>query len=247
MKNYEEGGKRAIIDVTGGGEALTAAKAALRTEAEKEADERKRTLHNFGMTSCSRAQAEALSWFLARCFFVCVIPFMVVENWAFVAMVAGMAPAFAKLLPSRRVLSMNWLPKIQAETEEMINARLAGKSQKTVIIDGYKDVRKRHVLNIAWGVRGFVAYRKTAWFGRRRHTGDVHGEEVESALGDDVENTVACVADNTSSMSSLTNGLFGYLSRKFPRLFLIGCPVHVHDLIQEDIVKLPFVAEAGHL
>lgn len=226
---------------------MTAAKAASRTEAEKEDDERTRTLHDFGMQCCLRAQAQALSWFLARCFFVCVIPFMVVENWAFVAMVAAMAPAFAKIMPSRRVLSLTWLPKIYAETEEKINDRLARKSKKTVILDGYKDVRKRHVLNIAWGVRGFVAYRKTSWFGRRRHTGDVHAEEVESALGDDVEDTIAAVADNTSSMSSMINGLFGCLSRKFPRWFLIGCLVHVHDLIQEDIVKLPFIAEVGDL
>jgi hypothetical protein len=97
-------------------------------------------------------------------------------------------------------------------------------------------------MNIAWGVRGFVAYLKTAWFGRRRHTGEVYAEEIVSALGDDVENTIAAVADNTGSMSSMQNGLFGVLSRKFPRWFLLGCPVHMHDLLQEDIVKLSFIS-----
>jgi hypothetical protein len=60
-------------------------------------------------------------------------------------MIAAMAPGFAKMLPSRRVLSQTWLPKIFAQTEEKVKARLATKRKKTVIIDGFKDRRKRHV------------------------------------------------------------------------------------------------------
>jgi hypothetical protein len=180
---------------------------------------------------------------VTRFFFLCVIPFIAVEHWAFRALMAALAPAYLKLLPSRKTLSRKWLPKIFAATEEKVAARLSIKRLKTVIIDGFKDRRKRHVMNIAWGVIGFVAYLKTAWFGCRRHTGEVYGEELVSALGDFAEFTIAAVADNTGSMSSMQNGLFGYLSRKFPTWFLIGCVVHMYDLLQEDIVKQKFMAD----
>lgn len=47
--------------------------------------------------------------------------------------------------------------------------------QKTVIIDGYKDRRKRHVMNMSWGFRGCIAFRRTAWLGGRRALGRAAG------------------------------------------------------------------------
>mmetsp|Transcript_8468 Transcript_8468/g.29894 ORF Transcript_8468/g.29894 Transcript_8468/m.29894 type:complete len:277 (-) Transcript_8468:1217-2047(-) len=153
-----------------------------------------------------------------------------------------MAPAFLPRLPGRKTLATQWMPKLAAATEEKADAHLKDPGRKfTAIIDGFKDRKKRHVMNMSRGVRGFVAYLKTAWFGRRRHTGDVYGEELVSALGDEMDNTIAIVADNTGSMSSMQNGLFGWLRRKFPKLLLLGCAVHVLDLLEEDIAKLFFI------
>ena len=201
-----------------------------------------KTLKDFGIQSVSKVQGDALTWLIARCFFTCVIPFKVVEHWSFVGMIRALAPGVVRHLPSRRGLSRAWLPKIYLETRDRMNARLEKKGKKTLILDGYKDRRNRHVINIAWGVRGFVAYLKTVWFGSQRHTGKVYFDEVVSVLGDDDENTIAIVADNTGSMSSMQNGLFGLVAEKCPQWYLIGWPVNVHDLLQEDVANLPFIA-----
>jgi hypothetical protein len=229
-------------------EALVEAQAAAKSEAEKAEAARGRTLTDFGIQSCTAAQAKALMFYIARFFLVCTVPFLVIEHWAFCSMISAFAPSFARAMTKRKSLSDTWLPKLYDDTQEKVAAMLSTKRKKTAIIDGFKDRRKRHVMNISWGVRGFVSYLKTAWFGRRRHTGEVYGEELISTLGDDVYNTIAVVADNTGSMSSMQKGLFGHISRKYPTIFLIGCGVHVYDLLAEDVAQLehiaPIVAEA---
>lgn len=91
----------------------------------------------------SAAQIEALHYALAVFFFVCHMPFAVVEHLAFVALVTALAPAYAPHMFKRNSLSRTWLDRLYEETEEKTNSmfdRLPGKA--TLIIDGFKDVRK---------------------------------------------------------------------------------------------------------
>ena len=67
-------------------------------------------------------------------------------------------------------------------------------------------------------------------------------EVVERLVGDG-EGTIACCADNTSSNTSMTKGLFEQLSQTFT-WFFIGCCVHAMDLLCEDIAKLDEIASA---
>ena len=68
-------------------------------------------------------------------FFVCRIPFAVVQHWAFVAMIQALSPAFSNYLKKRHCLANTWLPKLYHDTQEKAEARLAkAPGKKTIII-----------------------------------------------------------------------------------------------------------------
>ena len=108
------------------------------TEAEKNARKRQKTLSDRVVHKLSTAQIVAIHYSVAVFFFLCRIPFLVVEHWAFLAMIKALNPAYT---PFRRTaLSSTWLDNLYNETEEKIEHKmdtLPGK--KTVIIDGFKD------------------------------------------------------------------------------------------------------------
>ena len=97
-------------------------------------------------------------------------------------------------------------------------------------------------MNISFAKVGMAMYAWTAWFGKRSHAGSVYADEVKRLVGDG-EGIIACCADNTSSNTSMTKGLFGQLSQTFT-WFYIGCCVHAMDLLCEDIAKLDEIASA---
>lgn len=213
-----------------------------RTDAEREETARQKTLKDWGFQSASGAVTAALIFYVARFFIVCAVPFNKVHHWAFVSMICALCPAVKNKLPSRQMLSGTWLTRLEEQTREKTEARLKRtKRKKTIIIDGFKDRRGRHCMNISCGVIGYVPYRWTEWFGRRRHTGTTYGKTLEAKFGDEINEVQAIVADNTSSMSSTVNGLFGYFKSQFPWILRLGCCVHVYDLLCEGLVKLPFL------
>ena len=213
-----------------------------RTDAEREETMRQKTLKDWGFQSASTAVTLALVFYVARFFIVCAVPFNKVHHWAFASMIGALCPAIKNKLPSRRQLSGKWLDKIEEQTREKTNDRLKRtKRKKTLIIDGFKDRRGRHCMNISCGVLGYIPYKWTEWFGRRRHTGTTYGKTLEAKLGDEINEVQAIVADNTSSMSSTVNGLFGYFKSQFSWIIRLGCCVHVYDLLCEGLVKLPFL------
>ena len=213
-----------------------------RTDAEREETMRQKTLKDWGFQSASTAVTLALVFYVARFFIVCAVPFNKVHHWAFASMIGALCPAIKNKLPSRRQLSGKWLDKIEEQTREKTNDRLKRtKRKKTLIIDGFKDRRGRHCMNISCGVLGYIPYKWTEWFGRRRHTGTTYGKTLEAKLGDEINEVQAIVADNTTSMSSTVNGLFGYFKSQFSWIIRLGCCVHVYDLLCEGLVKLPFL------
>ena len=213
-----------------------------RTDAEREETARQKTLKDWGFQSASTAVTLALVFYVARFFIVCAVPFNKVHHWAFASMIGALCPAIKNKLPSRRQLSGKWLDKIEEQTREKTNDRLKRtKRKKTLIVDGFKDRRGRHCMNISCGVLGYIPYLWTEWFLRRRHTGTTYGKTLEAKLGDKINEVQAIVADNTSSMSSTVNGLFGYFKSQFSWIIRLGCCVHVYDLLCEGLVKLPFL------
>jgi hypothetical protein len=135
--------RKAIANSNESSKKLSAAEVEAMAPAERNARKRQTALDSRTVQVLSPAQIEALHYALAVFFFVCHIPFAVVEHWAFVALVTALAPAYAPHMFKRNSLSRTWLDRLYEETEEKTNSmfeRLPGKA--TLIIDGFKDVRK---------------------------------------------------------------------------------------------------------
>ena len=223
-------------------ETLTAAEHESLTQAEKDARKRQQVLGQRVVMKLTALQIMAIHYALATFFFVCRIPFSIIENWAFVAFVRALNPAYVSHMFKRKALSTTWLRKLRADTEEKTEAHMdRTPGRKTIIVDGFKDRCGRHVMNIAHAKVGFAAYLRTAWFGRKQHDGKTYGDEIKSVVGDG-EEYIACCADNTSSNTSMQKGLFGQLAGTYDWFFL-GCCVHCLDLLSEDVAKLPEIAE----
>ena len=188
------------------------------------------------------AQIMAIHYALCTFFFICRVPFVCIEHWAFIAFVRALNPAYVAHMFKRKALSTTWLRKLRADTEEKTEAHMDRTiGRKTIIVDGFKDRCGRHVMNISSAKVGFASYVRTAWFGRKQHSGKTYGDEIKSVVGAGDE-YIACCADNTSSNTSMQNGLFGQLDGDFDWFFL-GCCVHGMDLLSEDVAKLPEIAE----
>ena len=223
-------------------ETLTAAEHESLTQAEKDARKRQQVLGQRVVMKLTALQIMAIHYALATFFFICRIPFAIIENWAFVGFVRALNPAYSPHMFKRTALSTTWLKKLRADTEEKTEAHMDRTiGRKTIIVDGFKDRCGRHVMNIAHAKVGFAAYLRTAWFGRKQHDGKTYGDEIKSVVGDG-EEYIACCADNTSSNTSMQKGLFGQLAGTFDWFFL-GCCVHCLDLLSEDVAKLPEIAE----
>ena len=85
-------------------------------------------------------------------------------------------------------------------------------------------------MNISLAKVGIATYAWTAWFGKRAHSGAVYAEEVKRLVGGDGGDIIAICADNTSSNTPMTKGVFGVLSELF-QWFFLGCCVHAMDLL----------------
>ena len=237
LQAYHEKKQKALADAETDVQTLTQAELAALTPAERDARKRQQTLDERVVTKLTAAQVAAIHYALCAFFFICRIPFAVIEHWSFVAFVKALNPAYAAVMFKRKCLGSTWVKKLRSDTQEKTEAhldRVVGK--KTIIIDGFKDRRGRHVMNISQAKVGFAAYLCTKWFGRKAHDGDTYAKEIQNAV-DDGEDFIACVADNTSSNTSMQKGLFGRLFAIY-YWFFIGCCVHCLDLLSEDITKL---------
>ena len=260
LASFNEREHKAIAGAETTAAAMDEAELASLTQAERNQRKRQQTLSDRVVHKLSAAQMVAIHYTVATFFFLCRIPFQVIEHWAFTAMLRALNPAY---VPFRRTcLSTSWLDKLYGETEEKLESKMDSlPGKKTVIIDGFKDrvgyvhitlstcpdrfllicvvaTRRRHVMNITHCKPGLAAYVKTAWFGRNSHGGDVYAEEVKATVGDG-KDFIACCADNTSSNTGMQRGMFGILTPLFPSWFFLGCCVHCMDLLSEDIAKIP--------
>jgi len=229
---YDE--KRAIVTAPTEERKLSAAELESLTPAVRNARRRQQTLKDRTVQKLSAAQIVAIHYALVTFFYICRIPFAVIEHWAFVALVDALCPAYTSQLFGRHALSSTWMDKLYDETAEKIESKLdQAMGRKNVIIDGFKDVRKRHVMNISLAKVGIATYAWTAWFGKRSHSGSVYAAEVKTLVADG-DGVIAACADNTTCNTSMVKGLFGVLSGMY-YWFFIGCCVHCMDLLAEDV------------
>ena len=108
-------------------------------------------------------------------FFIRRIPFAVINSWAFHKFVSVPNPAYEKKMPHSSALRTAHLADMYDETAVETTEMLAARPGKiTLGIDGFKDVRGRHVMNISETKVGVATYRTAEWLGARRHTGETY-------------------------------------------------------------------------
>ena len=117
MLGYEVRKKTAIARAPSA-VALQEAELETLTEAERAARKRQTTLDERVVTVLTPAQVTALSYLVATFFFVCRISCAVIEHWAFIALVRGLCPAFARHMCKRVSLGSAWLGTLYADSEE---------------------------------------------------------------------------------------------------------------------------------
>ena len=218
--------------------AAAAAKAA-RTGGGAVEEQREQTLEEMGAISrVSTGQVSVIRFFIMQFFFMCRIPFEVIDNYFFRVMIEALHPAFAKHLPKSKWLRTNALDDFYEECVTKTDKAMDGKPGKmTLGIDGKTDRRGRGVMNITQAKVGRMAYVKSIWFRRREHNAETHAEAAKEVLGDGSKYR-AIVADNTGVMPAC----FRILKPLFKFLFYLGCCVHVLDLLVEDIARIEEIA-----
>ena len=85
-------------------ETLTAAEHESLTQAEKDARKRQQVLGQRVVMKLTALQIMAIHYALATFFFICRIPFSIIENWAFVAFARALNPAYISHMLKRKAL-----------------------------------------------------------------------------------------------------------------------------------------------
>ncbi|KAK3244397.1 hypothetical protein CYMTET_45987 [Cymbomonas tetramitiformis] len=202
-------------------------------------NERQVLLSEFGMRALTSAHILALHFLLGCFFLACRIPFNVVCNVFFREFIKGLCPAYYPHLPTFETLRTTIVDNVYEETILSTNAILDNApGKRTLILDGKTNAVGRATCNLCDGKPGLGAYITTKYFGKREHSGRVQASYVYEQLSGQEEKYRAVVADNTGSMQVI----FTLLRAWYPLMFIIGCCVHVLDLLIEDMVKLPEIS-----
>jgi Protein of unknown function (DUF 659) len=155
-------------------------------------------------------------------------------------------PSFEKRMPSqcRKWLASDALNEIFAATvdvtAEMLD-RVPG--MLTISVDGHVDGRGRSVHTVALCKLGITAFEKCTWLGSRRHTGSNLAQILEDVIKDNPDKIVAVVADNTSSNLTMFEQFQESEDPQMKHMFVVGCIVHIMDLLIEEICKIKQITE----
>ena len=184
MKEHTESAHKKLKG-TPGADALEAAERANMSETSKRDKARVAAISAMGISRVTEEQVTALNHALAMFFFLCRIPFFVLDHWAFRKFIAVLNPAYAARMPHRDALRTTHLVDMYDETVEETAIMLDERpGKRTVGIDGFKDRKRRHVMNIAEMKVGIATYVTTKWFGAKRHTGENYANAVKGVLDD---------------------------------------------------------------
>ena len=131
---------------------------------------RQSVLDSRTVDKCGPAEAAVITHFLSIFFFVCRIPFFVLDNYFFRQFIRVIRPSYVEFLPGRDAMRTTLLRDLYDETTETTQVALARiPGRLTVGIDGKTDNRGRATVNVTKGKVGIVSYIKTVW-GKKNNT-----------------------------------------------------------------------------
>lgn len=172
---------------------------------------------------------------ISEFFYGCNIPLWLVENSLFQNMIQKLRPAFAKSIPSRKILSTTMLHLSYKNCIDMARQVIA--PQSVILIDGWKNSSTNaktvvSMIHIANGQRAFL----NAWdlSGDAEKADKISEIVIESAdMAKELYDTEvhAIVSDNASTMVKMGKD-FGHA------YWHSTCSSHTGNLLAKDLVDL---------
>lgn len=207
--------------------------------------QRSMTDHIIAAAPLSKDMVETLNFLLITLLSGCALPFLLVKSKYFKQFIKMLNPAYAAVMPGPDAMSRTWLPKLYSETESKINAvwdeAFLTCPYRTIGADAVK-TEGGDVINITEACDDIVAFVKCAQPGNVSQDGKYYAKLIIETMEESVKRakkppqqlySTACM-DNTSC----NYAAFRHINAVFPWLICIGCRVHFHDLLCEDIFNI---------
>ena len=181
----------------------------------------------------SAAEASCARWIYAA-----ALPLSTTEHPAFKEFMRVLRPSFKT--PSRYLIGHTLLQKEYESLGDKVNKALEQSQRISLITDGWSNPRNESIINYLAATEGNVLFIRSVNTTVDRHTGQYLADElceVVDELGS--EKVIALTTDNATNMKSS----WQKLKQVKPKIITIGCCSHHLNLLANDVISLPGVAE----
>ncbi|KAF4128508.1 hypothetical protein GN958_ATG22289 [Phytophthora infestans] len=183
---------------------------------------------------------EAFEMALARVFFVCALPFILLEAQVIRDFMAMVAPTLK--LPSRQKLSTVLLQNVQDDVRMKVVDLINNHTYVSLVTDGWTDTNSSSIINFMVVSPGMPSMVWSSWFTRsKQHTARYFADKIEKVIGEIERETTAqvvgVVTDNASNMRSATE----QVQIRRPNVVSGGCAAHVLNLLMQDVSRFDAV------
>ncbi|POM61715.1 LOW QUALITY PROTEIN: hypothetical protein PHPALM_29233 [Phytophthora palmivora] len=183
---------------------------------------------------------DAFDMALARVFFVCALPFILVEAPVFRDFIALVAPSIK--LPSRHKLSTVLLHRVRDEIRLKVIKLINAHTYVSLVTDGWTDTNSSSIINFMVVAPGLPSLFWSSWSTRSKsHTARYLAGEIEKVI-EEIEHAttalvVGVVTDNAKNMKSASN----HVQTRHPNVISGGCSAHVLNLLMQDVGRFPVI------
>jgi len=183
---------------------------------------------------------DAFDLALARVFFVCALPFILVEAQVFRDFIALVAPAVK--IPSRHKLSMMLLKRVRDEIRLKVIQMISAHTYVSLVTDGWTDTNGSSIINFMVVAPGLPSLFWSSWSTRsKKHTARYLAGDIDKVIEEVEQETTAqvvgVVTDNAKNMRSATS----QVQSRRPHVISGGCSAHVLNLLMQDIGQFPVI------
>ena len=142
----------------------------------------------------------------------------------------------------KNTLSSTHLEHAYSEAVELTESKLNSvPEKKTLSLDGHKDGKHRSVMTTSILKLGLSTFHSVIYMLIRQADAEGFADICREIMGSEGAGFIAVVADNTGPNRLMLR----LLQVDYPYMFMLGCFVHVLDLLIEDLAKIPAFAKCA--
>ncbi|ETM53360.1 hypothetical protein L914_03159 [Phytophthora nicotianae] len=133
-----------------------------------------------------------LRWHLLECFFVCALPFILLEAQVFRDFMAMVVPTMK--LPSRQRLSTVLLPRVRDDVRKKVVNLINAHNFVSLVTDGWTNTNSSSIINFMVVAPGMPSMFWSSWSTRsKQHTARYFAEVIGKVIGKIERETTAQV------------------------------------------------------